>query len=147
MWGSPKTNKISGKFLERINDRQPAVQKESSIYWRNRKLNDNWIRKGTKRFLGKVKNGKVISDYGLIVRATNPFRPEDSPEKRTVVLFSGSHTYGTMAAARYFVEVMHRKFGFRTLKKNNIVVLVKAQVEGRWPEQIEQVNFYKWKKK
>ena len=117
MWGSPKTNKISGKFLERINDRQPAVQKESSIYWRNRKLNDKWIRKGTKRFLGKVKNGKVISDYGLIVRATNPFTPEDSPEKRTVVLFSGSHTYGTMAAARYFVEVMHRKFGFRTLKK------------------------------
>lgn len=138
--GSPKTNEIAGRFLRKIKDYQPAIQSGSNIYWRE---DGEW-----KEFVGKEKNGHVETDYGLIVRANNPFAPDNTCEKQTVVLFSGSHTYGTAAAARYFVQCMHKnkKLKSKTLKRNNIVVLVSANVKGRWVEDTTEVFTYDWEK-
>lgn len=138
--GSPKTNDIAGRFLHKIKDYQPAIQSGSNIYWRK---DGKW----EERF-GEEANGQIDTDFGLIVRANNPFAPEGTCEERTVVLFSGSHTYGTAAAAKYFVECMHKnkKLKAKTLKRNNIAVLVSSNVKGRWVEDTKEVFTYDWEK-
>jgi hypothetical protein len=43
-----------------------------------------------------VKDGKVQSDYGLIIRAPNPFDPA-----KNVIILCGTYGYGTWAAVRF----------------------------------------------
>jgi hypothetical protein len=126
--GSPKTNAITGRFLRKIKNYQPVIQSGSNIYWREK---GKW----EERF-GKVTNGMVETDFGLIVRANNPFAAESICEEHTVVLFSGSHTYGTAAAAEYFVGSVQKKLTYKTLKRKNISVLVSSNVKGLLVENI-----------
>lgn len=140
--GSPKTNTISGRFLIAIANDQPAIQEGSVIRWRN-KTAAGWTNRGTQKFAGKTDGEKVIWDCGLIVRAKSPFTSKD----RTVVLFSGSHTYGTALAAKYFVEDLPRRPDFKTLAKNNFAVVVGAPIrDGRPADKIEPEEPYMWPK-
>lgn len=139
--GSPKTNHISGKFLKRIHNCQVAKQQKNTIFWKEQ-VRIPWTR--AEKFCGRTRRKKVISDYGLIVRARSPFQ-----KGRTVVLFSGSHTYGTMAAAMYFVTEMltdKKYLESKKERKGNIVALVRADVEGGFPVSISRVEgkFYAW---
>ncbi len=59
---------------------------------------------GALEYEGHAINRNVVMDYGLIVRASNPFTSRD----RTAILFAGSHTYGTIAAAKFFTEDLHK---------------------------------------
>jgi hypothetical protein len=43
-----------------------------------------------------IKNGKILIDYGVVVRAPNPFDPDKS-----VVLLCGTYGYGTWGAVRF----------------------------------------------
>ena len=42
----------------------------------------------------------LTQDYGVVARIESPW----SGSRRTVLMFAGCHTFGTTAAARYFVE-------------------------------------------
>lgn len=139
--GSPKTNHISGKFLKSIRICQVAKQEKNTIFWKE-KVSTPWTR--AEKFCGRTRREKVISDYGLIVRARSPFQKD-----RTVILFSGSHTYGTMASAMYFVTEMltdKKYLESKKEKKDNIVALVRADVEGGFPVNISRLDgkFYPW---
>ena len=103
--GGPKNNQITEKFFELMDDKQPAIQNGSTIYWR-KKEDDKWIDDGADVYNGEVHDGKVVKDYGLALRTQSPF----TAQPRTVVLFCGCHTYGTLAAARYFTERMQGEF-------------------------------------
>lgn len=134
--GSPKTNRVARDFLDLIGDVQPARQtEEGDIYW-GKMVGGHRISEGEERFPKdleegeKTKDHSIDHDYGLIVRAENPF---NTRERRTVVLFSGKHTYGTMAAAIYFVKNMNRCAAYQSSKKenkNNFAALVEADVRG-----------------
>jgi hypothetical protein len=140
--GSPKTNEITDKFLNLIGDVQPARQtKEGDIYW-GRMVDGHRLIEGEEWFpkegeeeqmtkpVKKTDYRKIDHDYGLIMRARNPF---SSLKKRTVVLFSGKHTYGTMAAAIYFTKCMNGNSNHKKLKKKeNFVALVEADVRGNF---------------
>lgn len=141
--GSPKTNTISGRFLNALKNDQPAIQEGSVIRWRNW-TRGGWTRKG-KDFAGETDGERVVKDCGLIVRAKSPFTSES--KDRTVVLFSGSHTYGTALAAKYYVEKMPKVFGFGKLESNNVAALVSARIrDGRLSTRIRLENSYIWPK-
>ncbi len=139
--GSPKTNHISKRFLRGIRNSQVARQEKDTILWKDN-VTTPWT--GAEKFRGRTSRRRVISDYGLIIRTRSPFQAD-----RTVILFSGSHTYGTMAAALYFVTEMLTDKEYlesRKQKKNNIAALVKADVEGGFPVNICRLDgkFYAW---
>ena len=140
--GGPKTNEITARFLGLISDCQPVTQDGSSIFWR-KKLVDSWRGGGAEEFYGEVEDKKVITDYGVIIRVQSPFT---TSRKRTVVLLSGSHTYGTVAAAKYFVENLGKDFSIRTLKKHNIVVLISAEILDNYPVSVKLEKSYMWRK-
>ena len=68
-------------------------------------------------------NNKIIEDYGLVVRIRNPYNLG-----KTIVLLSGTHTYGTTAAAKFFVTEL-RKLQFLFL--GDFRAVVKASVTDR----------------
>lgn len=85
--GGPRTNSWTQRALELLADSLDVGQ-------------EGWvISAGRRQFEGEAAEGDVAVDYGLVVRAANPF----SPGHRVVIL-SGSHTYGTVGAARFAVE-------------------------------------------
>jgi hypothetical protein len=64
-------------------------------------------------------------------------------KERTVILFSGSHTFGTVAAAKYFTESKDIR---RLLKKRqrNLVALVSSQVIDGFPTTLRLEHYYAW---
>ena len=100
--GSSKTNAVTARFLELLEDEQPAKVIDSLIIWRIRKAGGQWVDQGAVEYEGSAMKRQVVNDYSLIIRAYNPF----ILRKRTAILFSGSHTYGTVAAAKFFTENM-----------------------------------------
>jgi hypothetical protein len=87
--GGPRTNQMSAEFLTALHDRGrdvaggrlPFHQEGSVIRWGERAY-----------------HASQGLDFGLVVRAPNPY---DSG--RSVVLLSGASTFGTEAAARWYV--------------------------------------------
>ena len=66
-----------------------------------------------------------------------------APSSNTIILFSGGHTYGTIAAARYFCGNMHGQL--RHLLKGrhqNFVVLVSAHIIDGYPTKIKMERAY-----
>lgn len=103
--GGAKTNEITRKLIESIPN-LPFTAPNEVITW------DNTAYEGT------TVNENVIHDYGYIVRAPNPFDLD-----RRVVILAGSHTFGTVAAARWLL--------LEGAKRNipaNVAVLVEADV-------------------
>lgn len=67
---------------------------------------------------GRRASGTVVRDYGYVVRGPNPFAPG-----QRIVIVAGSHTFGTVAAARWLAER-----GGGTDVPANVAVLVAADV-------------------
>jgi hypothetical protein len=133
--GGPKNNAVAAKFLELLAEEQPAKQLDTAIYWREQQnRTGQWLDQSATEFLGNAVKRQVVMDYGLIVRARSPF-----------TLFSGSHTYGTIAAGKYFCDTLHRHL--RSLLKGgkqNFAVLVSAHIVDGYPTKIKMERAYAW---
>ena len=139
--GGAKNNELAAKYLDLLSDEQPVLQIEETIYWRPRMKNGQWSSTGAAEYAGTAVGRQVVVDYGLIMRTYNPFTNRD----RTAIFLSGSHTYGTVAATKYFVDDMPKKLR-RLLKggKKNFVVLVSAQIVNGYPTKLKWENSYVW---
>jgi hypothetical protein len=137
--GGPKTNRVAAELFKAIEHEQPALQVKNTIYWRVKQHGGQWVDDGILEYEGHAVNRKVTQDYGLIVRMPSPF----TSRSRTVILFSGSHTYGTVAAAKYFTESKDVR---RLLKRKqrNLVALVSAQIIDGYPTKLKLEQYYAW---
>ncbi len=102
--GGPKTNEVTKRALEKCGGDFGVSQDGSVITAHN------------ETYSGTVH--ETNRDYGLIIRAENPFAAG-----RKMVLLSGCHTYGTIGAARFFVE--------SKLPRGNFAMVVETQVQGK----------------
>jgi hypothetical protein len=102
--GGSSRNAVTRRFLEKRIDilgvRQehgnPRVSGDRLIV---RNSNGGWEAFGGLPLDGTIR--EVAEDFALIVRMPNPW---DESGRKQCVLFAGVHTYGTAAAARYFVR-------------------------------------------
>lgn len=130
--GGPKNNEFSRIFLKKIEQFNIANQSESIIYWLHNKSQDT--------FVGSTNEKKVTTDYGLIIRMQNPF--VTSSEKSSIILLSGSHTYGTIAAAKYFTENLVKEHLFFRSTKRNLFIIVECDVFDGYPVGIKEIKRY-----
>jgi hypothetical protein len=139
--GGPKNNQLAGRFLDLLVDEQPAMQTESLILWRVDRAGGKWVSQGALEFEGQAVNRQVVTDYGLIIRAQSPF----TSRNRTVILFTGSHTYGVVAAAKFFAEDLqpHLRKLIREGRKN-FAVLVSTHIVGGHPTKLKMERSYAW---
>ena len=84
----------------------------------------------------------VVKDYGLIIRGKNQFC--NKSEKSTFCLFTGCHTYGTIAAAKYFTEEYIKEITIFTKKKDNIIFLVECDIIDGFPVAIQIIKRYEF---
>ncbi len=125
--GGPKNNEITKLFLEKIKYLNIVTQEGCSI---------GWTTGGeTVWYTGKIADKKVIKDFGIAIRMRNPF---DSAGRSFISLFSGSHTYGTIAAALYFTEHCIKKARGLKRIKDNMFVLVECDVIDGYPVGIKR---------
>lgn len=121
--GGPKNNEIAGRFIDKFGlfDQLPEGFR--------------WKVTGGESFLSEVEDEVVRVDYGVILQGTNPF----STNGTYVALFSGIHTYGTMAAARYFTETYVEEQIVKE-PETTLLCLVKCEVVNEFPAKIELVR-------
>ena len=133
LMGGPKNNEFSSFLLEKINDLTIVTQTKECI---------SWLRPEEKEdFFPIVKNRKVKSDYGIIIRMKNPF---DTNKKTSITLFSGFHTYGTIAASKYFTEQYIKSLKFFKKSKENIFLIIQCDVIDGYPTDLKLVKKYEY---
>lgn len=131
--GGPKNNQITKLFFEKIKDLNLLYQDEDGTIT----INKNTVQKVA------IKDNKVSKDYGLIVKMKNPFA---STHKNTkLFLFSGHHTYGLIAATKYFCESIYKDKEIKLKRKDNIAVLVSCDVCDGYPFSIKREAYIKFK--
>ncbi len=131
--GGPKNNEITKLFLEKINSLDIVHQENSTIFWNKGKT--------SVEYSGVTEDKKVVKDYGIAIRMKNPF---DSSKQTYISLFSGSHTYGTIASAQYFTEHYVKKTrGIKRIKEN-LFMLVECDVIDGFPIDIKIKEFYEF---
>ncbi len=139
--GGSQNNEVAAKFLDLLNGEQPARIIGRMMIWRTNYVSNRWVDQGALEYEGHAINRKVVMDYGLIIRSYNPF----TSRNRTAVLFAGSHTYGTIAAAKFFTEDLHKHL--RKLTRNgrkNLVVLVSSHIVNGYPTKMNIERSYAW---
>jgi len=125
--GGPKNNELTAKFLDRIKSLNIVEQDDKQIYW---------FSEGEKTtYHGTIDNKTVTTDYGIGIRMRNPF----SSKGTRIVLFSGGHTYGSIAAAIYFTQLVSTKT-IRKKKNYDFFYLVSCDVIDGYPVNIQLVN-------
>jgi hypothetical protein len=139
--GGPKNNRVAAKFLDLLYNEQPAMVIDSSIIWRTNQVRQRWVDQGAIAYEGKAVNRKITTDYGLIIRTQSPFTSRNS----TGILFAGSHTYGTVAAAKFFTEDLHKHLRKLTRDgRKNFVVLVSTNIMDGYPTSMKVERSYAW---
>ena len=107
--GSSKNNRVTADILRSLADQgMPVPYSEASTLL--------WPARSSIRYEAETIEGEVVRDYGIVLRAVSPYRPD-----RTVVILAGASTFGTAAAARYFVESC-------TFVRGNFAAIVSAVV-------------------
>lgn len=106
--GGPKNNEVTADFLELLVESTGIEMTNNEIIWR-----------GDDTFGATVRDGNVVDDVGLLVRARNPYSPA-----HRVILIAGVHTYGTVAAAEYLVSRKAR----RRFRERDFAAVVKTKV-------------------
>jgi hypothetical protein len=129
--GGPEYNQMTKKMLREI-ENCPVRQSEHTITWHEANQE--------KVFISDYDGDQIIKDYAFVLRAANPF----SNGKSTVVIFSGCHAYGTLAAAYYFTESMLGKVGFDLFRRQNFAMIVSAPVVDGWVPRPRLLHFMKW---
>jgi len=137
--GGAKNNSIASDLFDALAQVQPVTNQENRLIWR-REVNGVWTDDGAEVFKGDVRNGDVRTDYGLILRVANPFTSRD----RTAVLLAGGHTYGTMAAAKFFVENLLREMPDEVDGKNNLSVLIECRIMQGFPTSMKIRHSFVW---
>ena len=128
--GGPKNNQITKLFFEKFDFYNLLNQAEDgSIYWQKKNI----------VYKGETRNGKVTKDYGLVIKMKNPFA---STANTKLILFSGCHTYGTIAAAKYFCESVQKQIHLK--KDENVAVLVSCDVVDGYPVSIKLADSIKF---
>jgi hypothetical protein len=92
LFGGPKNNPITRIVLERVQAKYGVEQDERRICWHTSL--------GPAECVPIVESRKVKKDIGLVIRTRNPL----SRRKSTVCVFSGGHTFGTVAAVDFFID-------------------------------------------
>lgn len=129
--GGPKNNQVSRLFLEKLTqEHKIADQDENMILW--------YADGKTEEFTGIKENKSIKKDYGLIIRTENPFSSQK--EKPTICLFTGCHTYGTIAAAKFFTNIYIKQIKMLTKAKKNIFLLVECDVMDGFPVAIKLIK-------
>lgn len=116
--GGAKNNEVTRDVLSRLGDVCPVSMDGSRITWSDGPGLDS-------TYEGEIVDGKVVADVGVIIRARNPFKTN-----RTVVVLAGSHTYGTIAAARFFCDSLSSPF---RRWPRSFAALVEAPVRDGYP--------------
>lgn len=130
--GGPKNNEIARLFLDKFSEMGIVQQNENRIHW---------LHGEQKTYEGTTQNGVVVKDYGLIIRVANPF---SSLKKTSFSLFTGCHTFGTIAAAKYFTENYIREIKPWHKIRNNVVMLVECDVVNEYPTALKIVQQYEF---
>jgi hypothetical protein len=126
--GGPEFNLITREVMDRL---------KTSIRFGNPRLNEIAFHDTCdNRVLAPKVNsisGEVIKDYGLVVRAKNPFAPE-----KWVTVIAGSFGFGSWAGARYAAsgEMAKRK---EIAGKKEYELLVECEVVGGSPQNVKAV--------
>lgn len=123
--GGPKNNEISRLLIKKIAPVKRVIQTNDGIEWNN---NGNY-----EIYTPVVESKKVKKDYGLVIQMPNPF---DSNKKSFITLFSGCHTYGTVAASKYFTEHYIKEVGFLKKKWETVFLIVECDVVDGYPVDI-----------
>lgn len=130
--GGTKNNSISKSYLELMKDEQPLQMDLNEFVWSN-KDEDIEI------FAGKTVDKEVVYDYGVIMRTYNPFSDNKAT---TAILIAGSHTFGTVAASRYFIENIIKNKSI--VEKDNFVVLIGCSIINNQATNIKVIKKYSW---
>ena len=109
-----------------------VFQENSCIIWN--------IGEKQEKFSGEITEKQVVKDYGLIIRMENPF--SSVKKKPSIVLLSGSHTYGTIAATKYFTEYLVKEYRFLRNTMNNLYIIVECDVFNGYPVAIKEIKRY-----
>lgn len=129
--GGPKNNIITRRFLDKLRNVSLVADQEGGAI--------SWLVPGEEKTFEGEKAGKtIVKDYGLIVRAKNPFSSAKNPT--TICLFCGCHTYGTIAASKYFTQIYAKEMNFISKKSDNIAFLVECDVVDGFPVAINLLN-------
>jgi hypothetical protein len=101
--GGPSRNEATRKLLVKCSERLGVKQEHghptiSGDRISLRMPDSSWRSFGGLQIDGSLQ--QVKKDYALILRVANPW----SSERGRCLVFSGVHTYGTAAAAQYFVQ-------------------------------------------
>lgn len=107
-------------------------QIDETIYWKSGN--------GIEEFVPEIQDGEVVRDYGLVIRMGNPF----SPSPNMLYLFSGGHTYGPIAGARYFTEVVYQKNKLPTKGIRNFAALVSCDVVDKYPVALKLERYHEF---
>lgn len=117
--GGPSRNAVTKKFFDRLGGHFPVRQAHDP----ERATGDRifWPDNPEEGLVGVSEGGRITQDYGLIVRVPSVFN-----EDRMCLLFSGTRTHGTAAAAQFFAENARRWFFYG---RAGFAALVTAQIE------------------
>ena len=122
-------------FLEKIYEiNNIATQNVNTI---------KWFENGEeKEYNGVKKDKKVVKDYGLIIKTRNPFSSEK--DKTSICLFTGCHTYGTIAAAKYYTNYHIKTIKTFSKEIENLFLLVECDVLDGFPVGIKLIKSYEF---
>ena len=126
--GGEKNNGRSRKLLDHLSQRGIVDQTKDTFIWKRDGNNE--------MFTPVLDGGTVTRDVGLVVRMRNPF----ATKKTTVVLLAGGHTYGTIAAARYFTEDVYSRVRSWRQFGRNLAFIVTCDVSDGHPVAIKCVK-------
>ncbi|MCB0635899.1 MAG: hypothetical protein KDC54_04755, partial [Lewinella sp.] len=133
--GGPKNNVITKLLLDKINEARPIANQFGNTI--------HWLVKGQEMTVeGTRLDNTVVKDYGLIIRTANPFAKRGNPT--AAAIFAGCHTYGTIAAAKYFTEsyIEHARW-FRSIPRN-VALLVECDVIDGYPVAIKLLKAHEF---
>lgn len=130
--GGPKNNAVTREALARLDRKLPITMKtvKDERILRRTDSGDELVQPAS---TPSPSFGRSGADYGFILRAPNCF---DS--SGTLTIFAGTHTYGTVAAARYFLD--NAKEMRKLTKQKRFVILIRARVTAG--EHVEHAEVY-----
>jgi hypothetical protein len=119
LMGGPKNNNLTREAMDRLAGWLPVVMRtkgEEVLFVKDDFGTEVELPPASPTSPGAGRQG---FDYGLVVRSVNCFDPSG-----TLTIFAGTHTYGTIAAAEYFLRNSRKLRRQRT----DYALVVKARV-------------------
>lgn len=119
--GGHKHNWVSKLLLEEIHP--PVVFDED----------DNLVDLLKKKtYKPKIEGSTILEDYGIIIKAVNP-----NNKRNKVFIFAGCHTYGVIAASKFFYENLPK---MEIIKYDQFEVIVSGKVIGSHVYQLNRID-------